>query len=95
MKIELRVDYFQEDDVIVALCPDLQVSSYGDSLEEAESSIKEALELFFDGCETLGTLKEVLEESGFKKQGNKWVLRQPIKTTNTTFERNSTATSYA
>jgi predicted RNase H-like HicB family nuclease len=95
MKIELRVDYFQEGDVIVALCPDLQVSSYGDSLEEAESSIKEALELFFEGCEALDTLKEVLEESGFKKQGSKWILRKPIKTTQTTLERASTTTPYA
>ncbi|HEX9653263.1 MAG TPA: type II toxin-antitoxin system HicB family antitoxin [bacterium] len=94
MKIELRVDYFEEDDVIVALCPDLQVSSYGNSLEEAENSIKEALELFFEGCESLGTLQEVLEEAGFKKQGNKWTHRQPIKTSHTLLERAST-TSYA
>ncbi len=31
---------------MVALCPELQASSYGNSLEEAEGSIKEALELF-------------------------------------------------
>lgn len=95
MKIELRVDYFEEDDLIVALCPDLQVSSYGNSLEEAEISIKEALELFFEGCESLGTLQEVLEEAGFKKKGNHWLRRQPIKTSHTTLERTSTTTSYA
>jgi predicted RNase H-like HicB family nuclease len=67
VKIELQIDYFEEDGVIVALSPELQVSSFGNTLAEAEKSVKEALELFFEGCESLGTLNEVLEESGFKK----------------------------
>ena len=40
MKIELNINYFEEDNTIVALCPELQVSSFGDSLEEAEKSIR-------------------------------------------------------
>ncbi len=69
MNIETHIDYFEEDGVIVALCPELQVSSFGDTLEEAEKSIREALELFFEGCESLGTLHEVLEEAGYTKVG--------------------------
>ena len=95
MKIELHIDYFEEDGTIVALCPELQVSSFGDTLEEAEISIKEAIDLFFEGCETLGTLNEVLEESGFKKSDEKWVLRIPIKTTKTTLHRSAGIASYA
>lgn len=68
IKIELRINYFEEDGTIVALCPELQVSSFGDTLDEAEKSIKEALDLFLEGCETLGTINEVLEESGFMSQ---------------------------
>ncbi len=64
MKIEPHIDYFEEDGLIVALCPELQVSSFGDTLDEAEKSIQEALELFFEGCEGLGTLHEVLEQAG-------------------------------
>ena len=67
MKVKLNVEYFEEDGAVVALCPDLQVSSFGDTIEEAERSIQEALELFFEGCQTLGTTNEVLEESGFEK----------------------------
>src|SRR5574341_230907 len=70
MKIEFHIDYFEEDGVIVALSPELQVSSFGDTLVEAEKSIKEALELFIEGCETLGTLNDVLEESGFHTHQN-------------------------
>jgi predicted RNase H-like HicB family nuclease len=95
VKIELQIDYFEEDGVIVALSPELQVSSFGNTLAEAEKSVKEALELFFEGCESLGTLNEVLEESGFKKIGDEWILRKPIKTTKTTLQHALAAASYA
>jgi predicted RNase H-like HicB family nuclease len=95
MKIELHIDYFEEDGTIVALCSELQVSSFGDTLDDAEKSIKEALELFFEGCGSLGTIDEVLEESGFRQVGDKWVHRQPIKTTKTTFQPAMGAASYA
>ncbi len=87
MKIELHIDYFEEDGVIVALCPELQVSSFGDTLDEAEKSMQEALELFFEGCESLGTLDEVLEESGYRKIGEHWLYRKPIKSMRTTLQR--------
>lgn len=63
--IEVRLEIFQEGDVYVAVCPDLDVSSFGDTLEEAKQSVQEALEAFFEECETMGTLTVVLEEAGF------------------------------
>lgn len=79
MRINIQIKYFQENDVIVALCPELQVSSFGDTIVEAERSIKEALELFFDGCKELGTLSEVLEASGFSKLGPHWIFPSQTK----------------
>ena len=32
----------------VALCPELDIASQGDSIEEARENLKEALELFFE-----------------------------------------------
>lgn len=64
-KISLRIEIFKEDDVYVALSPELNVSSFGDTIEEARKSVKEAVEAFIDECEKMGTLEEVLEESGF------------------------------
>jgi len=37
-----------EDDGFVALCPQLDVCSQGDTVEEARANLKEALELFFE-----------------------------------------------
>lgn len=95
MKIEVTIDYFEEDGAIVALCPELQVSSFGGTLEEAELSFKEALELFLEGCESLGTINVVLEESGFHKVNDTWLPRKPIKTTKTILQHPTNAASYA
>jgi predicted RNase H-like HicB family nuclease len=38
----------KEEDGYVALCPELDIASQGNSVEEARSNLKEALELFFE-----------------------------------------------
>lgn len=60
-RIEVRIEIFQEGDLYVGLCPDLDVSSFGETPEEAKQSVQEALEAFFDECEAMGTLAEVLQ----------------------------------
>ncbi len=38
----------REGDGFVSLCPELDVASQGDTIEEARSNLAEALELFFE-----------------------------------------------
>jgi predicted RNase H-like HicB family nuclease len=38
----------REDDGYVALCPELDVASQGDTIEEARANLQEALELFLE-----------------------------------------------
>lgn len=38
----------REDDGFVALCPELDIASEGDTIEEARDNLREALELFFE-----------------------------------------------
>ena len=38
----------KEDDGYVALCPEVDVASQGDTINEARTNLKEALELFFE-----------------------------------------------
>jgi predicted RNase H-like HicB family nuclease len=54
------------------------VSSFGDDIESAKESFKEALSAFLEECEALGTLDEVLEESGFVKGEGLWVPAEPV-----------------
>jgi predicted RNase H-like HicB family nuclease len=64
--LEYRIEVFEKDgQQYVALCPELNVSSCGDSVEEAKRALQEAVELFIEECESMGTLHEVLSEAGF------------------------------
>lgn len=38
----------REDDGFVALCPELDIASQGDTVESARDNLREALELFFE-----------------------------------------------
>ena len=77
-KINYRAEFLREGDLYVARCPDLDVSSFGDTLDEARDSLQEAVEAFLEGCEMLGTLDEILEESGFAENEGVWSLRRRI-----------------
>ena len=72
---------FREGEVYVSLCPELSVSSFGDTIDEAKASLKEAVEAFIEECEAMGTLEEVLEEAGFDRRpepSETWVPREPL-----------------
>ena len=76
--ISYRAEIFPEGDLYVARCPDLDVSSFGDTVDEARDALQEAVEAFLEGCELLGTLDEVLAECGFAKIDAVWSLRRRI-----------------
>ncbi len=45
---QLTATIEKEDDGYVALCPEVDVASQGDTITEAKAKLKEALELFFE-----------------------------------------------
>ncbi len=47
----------KEGDGYVSLCPELDVASQGDTVEEASANLKEAVELFFQSA----SIKEISE----------------------------------
>ncbi|MCU0424878.1 MAG: type II toxin-antitoxin system HicB family antitoxin [Candidatus Kapabacteria bacterium] len=51
----------REDDSFVALCPELDIASQGDSIEEARQNLREAVELFFE-CASEAEIKERMRE---------------------------------
>lgn len=81
MNLSVRIEIFKEGDLYVALSPELNVSSFGETIDEAKQSIQEALEAFIEECERMGTLEEVLEEAGFAKINDRWEHRRPVSET--------------
>ena len=54
----------REDDGYVALCPELDIASQGDSIEEARENLVEALTLFFESADT----SEVERDADFQDE---------------------------
>jgi predicted RNase H-like HicB family nuclease len=48
MSKQLTAIIQKEDDGFVALCPELDIASQGDSIESARDNLREAVELFFE-----------------------------------------------
>lgn len=42
----------REGDGYVSLCPELDIASQGDNIEQARDNLREALELFFESAST-------------------------------------------
>lgn len=69
----------KEDDVVVAVCPEFNVSSFGDTPEEAVASLHEAVSLFLEECQRTGTLEMILDEAGYRPvepRGRKPLVRK-------------------
>lgn len=82
MQVPYTTELFDEDGQVVALCPELNVSSFGDTTAEALTSLQEAVALFLEECQRMGTLETVLEEAGYRREPlapQRWFYRQPIQ----------------
>jgi predicted RNase H-like HicB family nuclease len=63
---------FKEGDTYVAYVPALDLSSCGATDEEARRNIRDAVRGFLATSADLGTLDEILEEAGYKLEGEGW-----------------------
>ncbi len=50
MQRQLTAIIEREGDGYVALCPECDIASQGDTIEEARANLREALELFFESA---------------------------------------------
>jgi predicted RNase H-like HicB family nuclease len=61
MNRQLTAIIEREGDGYVSLCPELDIASQGDSVEEARKNLREAVELFFE-CASPEEISERLHE---------------------------------
>lgn len=78
MEIQFTTRVFKEARTFVAHALELDVSSCGGSAEKAVKNLKEAVRLFLEECEKMGTLERVLEESGYKDTGRKMISPKTV-----------------
>ena len=54
-------------------CPELVITGFGDSAEEARSSLRAEIGAYLEDCETLGILDDVLIDAGFYDNDEVWM----------------------
>ena len=88
MEINFITQIWQEGKMYVAYAPELDVSSCGKTASEARKNLHETVEIFLEETSKIGTLDEILEESGFTKEKyNNKIRWQPPKIISTGKER--------
>ena len=70
--IPYTIHTFREGKSYVAYVPELDVSSYGATNEEARRNIRDAVQGFLETSAEMHTLDEILEEAGYQRKGDSW-----------------------
>ncbi len=72
MQIEFTTQIWKEGDQYVAHAMPLDIASSGPTPEAARQALDEAVRLFVATARDHGTLEEVLEEAGYKREAECW-----------------------
>lgn len=79
--IDYDIIIFKEDETYVAYCPELDISSCGNTVEHAKEMLKTAVRLFLEEADKMGTIEDILEESRYKRDANgRWLPPKLIAT---------------
>lgn len=71
MEIQFTTQIFKEGRTYVAHTAELDLSSCGGTQQKAVKNLKEAVRLFLEEAEKMGTLQQILEEAGYLKRKSK------------------------
>ncbi|MCI0538536.1 MAG: type II toxin-antitoxin system HicB family antitoxin [Verrucomicrobiales bacterium] len=72
MKLEYTVQIWREDGQYVAHAMPVDVASSGQTPEAARKAVDEAVKLFLSTAAEHGTLREVLEDAGYRRVRGEW-----------------------
>ncbi|MEK6672092.1 MAG: type II toxin-antitoxin system HicB family antitoxin [Nitrospirota bacterium] len=81
MQIDFDIIVFKENETYVAYCPELDISSCGNTVEHAKGMLKTAVRLFLEEAEKMGTMEDILEEAHYVKDAcGRWMPPKLIAT---------------
>jgi predicted RNase H-like HicB family nuclease len=72
MKLEYTVQLWCEDDQYIAHAMPVDVASSGETPEAARQAVDEAVKLFLTTAAEHGTLREVLQDAGYRRVRGEW-----------------------
>jgi len=78
LSIRVPVSIFREGKRFVAYSPALDLSTAGKTLQETQRRFAEAVEIFFEELDDLGTTNEVLAGLGWERVKRSWKPPLPV-----------------
>ena len=72
-QLSLPVSILREGDSFIAYSPALDLSTVGETFEQAKVRFDEVVQIFFEEVFEKGTLNEVLSDLGWQKQNKSFV----------------------
>jgi predicted RNase H-like HicB family nuclease len=66
MKIRLTEEMWKEGNMYVSYCPELDVASCGEDVQQAKKNLVEAIIINIEETRKMGTFKKFLEECGIE-----------------------------
>ncbi|MGA7877198.1 MAG: hypothetical protein WCA08_16185 [Desulfoferrobacter sp.] len=68
MKMKLTEEVWREGNMYVAYCPELDIPSCGETVDQARRNLQEAILINLEETKKMGTLDMFIEEAGLYKE---------------------------
>jgi predicted RNase H-like HicB family nuclease len=78
MRIKLTEELWKERNMYVSYCPELDIASCGESVEQAKKNLKEAIRINLEETQKRGTLDKFLREAGFDETQEVLALKKEL-----------------
>jgi predicted RNase H-like HicB family nuclease len=79
VKIKVTEEIWKEGNMYVSYCPELDMASCGESVEESKKNQKEVISINFAECRKMGALNQLLQDAGFTEdQDNVLLARKEL-----------------
>jgi predicted RNase H-like HicB family nuclease len=78
MRIKLTEELWKEGNMYVSYCPELDIPSCGETVEQAKKNLKEAILINLEETQRMGTLDKFLREAGFDETQEVLALRREL-----------------
>jgi len=67
MKIRLTEEIWREGNMYVSYCPELDIASCGEDVQQAKKNLKEAILINIEETKKLGTFERFIEDCGLEE----------------------------
>ena len=67
MKIRLTEEIWKEGNMYVSYCPELDIASCGEDVQQAKKNLMEAVTINIEETKKMGTFEQLLEDCGLEE----------------------------